>query len=102
MRCSRLELIRSSASPVLSRALREIGRFVFSSKKIMFSEFLVTLKELEKQREQAGPPEIMDDEVKELQEEKRKLEARIHEKNEVLRKMIDDVRTLLLVIKSTG
>lgn len=39
--------------------------------------------------------------MNDLQEEKRNLENQIREKNAIIRKMIDDIRNLLLVIKIT-
>jgi hypothetical protein len=46
--------------------------------------------------------EQLDEEsLNELQEEKRNLEAQIRERNTTIRKMIDDIRNLLLVIKIT-
>ena len=44
---------------------------------------------------------IDDGTMNDLQEEKRNLEAQIRERNAIIRKMIDDIRNLLLVIKIT-
>jgi hypothetical protein len=79
-----------------------LGHLDSSQMKLYETHFLKLEESLKHIYKEESNEEIEAEEMKELLDEKKKLQNKIHEKNEIILKMMEDIRNLLVVIKTTG